>query len=77
MTHVSQSLTFGRVKVGGSAVDRCMFERNFQVDRVGCDYVALWNAFKRLASACSPAEKAALFSGTAARTYQLRIDASA
>ena len=50
---------------------RCMFESNFPVDQLSCDYAVLWNAFKRLASGCSPAEKAALFAGTAARFYRI------
>ena len=50
---------------------RCMFESNFPVDQLSCDYVVLWNAFKRLAAGCSPAEKAALFAGTAARVYRI------
>ncbi|MBN8926296.1 MAG: amidohydrolase [Rhodospirillales bacterium 69-11] len=49
---------------------RCMFESNFPVDKQSCDYTACWNAFKRLAHGAS-AEKAALFSGTAARVYRL------
>ena len=52
-------------------VARCMFESNFPVDRFGATYPALWNAFKRIASGCSANEKAALFSGTAARVYKL------
>ena len=36
-----------------------------------CSYPVLWNAFKRLASGASAAERAALFSGTAARLYRL------
>jgi len=51
--------------------DRCMFESNFPVDRWGCDYATLWNAFKRLAAGASEAETAALFSGTAKRVYRL------
>jgi predicted TIM-barrel fold metal-dependent hydrolase len=51
--------------------DRCMFESNFPVDRWGCDYATLWNAFKRLAAGVSDTEKAALFSGTASRVYRL------
>ena len=51
--------------------DRCMFESNFPVDRGTCDYVTLWNAFKRLASGASPTEKTALFSGTAKRFYKV------
>jgi L-fuconolactonase len=54
--------------------DRCMFESNFPVDRFGCDYVALWNAFKRLAAGYSAADKAALFAGTATRIYRLGGD---
>lgn len=51
--------------------ERCMFESNFPVDRWGCDYATLWNAFKRIADGASDAEKAALFSGTAKRVYRL------
>jgi L-fuconolactonase len=50
---------------------RCMFESNFPVDKGMCGYAVLWNAFKRLAAGASAEEKAALFSGTAARTYRL------
>ena len=51
--------------------DRCMFESNFPVDRWGCDYATLWNAFERIAAGASVAEKADLFSGTARRVYRL------
>jgi predicted TIM-barrel fold metal-dependent hydrolase len=54
-------------------VDRCMFESNFPVDGGACDYATLWNAFKRLAAGASAAEKTALFSGTAQRTYRLDL----
>uniref|UniRef100_UPI0035CC31A8 amidohydrolase family protein n=1 Tax=uncultured Sphingomonas sp. TaxID=158754 RepID=UPI0035CC31A8 len=53
--------------------DRCMFESNFPVDKAMYSYRTLWNAFKRLASDASAAEKAALFAGTAASTYRLAI----
>jgi predicted TIM-barrel fold metal-dependent hydrolase len=53
--------------------DRCMFESNFPVDSGACTYPVLWNAFKRLAAGYSPAEKTALFSGTAARFYSMTI----
>ena len=53
--------------------DRCMFESNFPVDVVSCSYNILWNAFKRLASGYSAAEKAALFHDTASRIYRLDI----
>ena len=51
--------------------ERCTFESNFPVDRMGIGYAGLWNAFKRLAAAASPPEKAALFAGTARRVYRL------
>ncbi|MFM0219189.1 MULTISPECIES: amidohydrolase family protein [Paraburkholderia] len=53
--------------------NRCMFESNFPVDKGMFSYGVLWNAFKRLASAMSANEKAALFSQTAAATYRLAI----
>lgn len=46
-----------------------MFESNFPVDRASCDYVTLWNAFKRITGDASTAEKDALFAGTARRAY--------
>ena len=49
--------------------DRAMFESNYPVDRWGASYPVLWNAFKRIAAGVSPAEKHALFAGTAARVY--------
>jgi L-fuconolactonase len=51
--------------------DRCMFESNFPVDSGSCSYRTLWNTFKRLTTGVSDDEKAALFSGTAARFYRL------
>ena len=53
--------------------DRCMFESNFPVDMGSCDYVTLWNAFKRIAANASADEKTALFSGTASRIYRLSV----
>jgi L-fuconolactonase len=52
--------------------NRCMFESNFPVDKGACSYPVLFNAFKRLASGASAAEKADLFAGTATRFYRLR-----
>ncbi|HZT86419.1 MAG TPA: amidohydrolase family protein [Stellaceae bacterium] len=51
--------------------ERAMFESNFPVDKGSGSYHVFWNAFKRIACGCSPAEKAALFSGTASRFYRL------
>jgi predicted TIM-barrel fold metal-dependent hydrolase len=48
-----------------------MFESNFPPDKQSCGYTELWNAFKRITAAASAAEKAALYSGTAAHVYRL------
>lgn len=50
---------------------RCMFESNFPVEKMGTGYATLWNTFKRLAAGASDTELAALFSETARRTYRL------
>jgi L-fuconolactonase len=50
---------------------RCMFESNFPVDKLGAGYVVLWNAFKRIAADCSADEKRDLFHDTGARVYRL------
>nr|WP_294513626.1 amidohydrolase family protein [uncultured Rhodopila sp.] len=54
-------------------VDRCMFESNFPPDKQSCGYTELWNAFKRITAGASAGEKAALYSGTAARVYRLTV----
>ncbi|MGB0553677.1 MAG: amidohydrolase family protein [Alphaproteobacteria bacterium] len=51
--------------------ERRMVESNFPVEKMGIGYAALWNAFKRITTGASPAEKAAIFHGTARRIYQL------
>jgi predicted TIM-barrel fold metal-dependent hydrolase len=51
--------------------DRCLFESNFPVDKMGIGWVPLWNAFKRITAGASAAEKLALYSGTAKRVYGL------
>jgi predicted TIM-barrel fold metal-dependent hydrolase len=52
--------------------DRCLFESNFPVDRALCDYVTLWNVFKRVTADLSPDDRRKLFSDTARRVYQIR-----
>jgi L-fuconolactonase len=52
-------------------VDRCMFESNFPPDKQSGGYTELWNAFKRITAKATPAEKKALYSGTAAKVYRL------
>ena len=51
--------------------ERCTFESNFPVDKMGTGYATLWNAFKRITAECSQIEKLALYSGTAKRLYHL------
>jgi L-fuconolactonase len=51
--------------------DRCLFESNFPVEKMGIGWVALWNAFKRLTAGASADEKRAMFAGTARRVYRL------
>jgi predicted TIM-barrel fold metal-dependent hydrolase len=50
---------------------RSMFESNFPVDKGSYSYSVFWNACKLLAKGASSAEKADLFSRTAARFYRL------
>jgi predicted TIM-barrel fold metal-dependent hydrolase len=54
---------------------RCMFESNFPVDKGSYSYPVFWNACKLLAKGASPADKADLFAGTAARFYRLDLTA--
>ena len=51
--------------------DRCMFESNFPVDKQWIPCIPLFNAYKRTVSDFSPAEKDALFAGTAVSVYKL------
>lgn len=53
---------------------RCMFESNFPPDKGQCSYQVIFNAFKRIAAQYSEEEKAALFSGTAADFYRLKLE---
>jgi len=50
---------------------RCMFESNFPVEKRANSYVAVWNAFKRIARRYSADERRALFHDTAARVYRI------
>ena len=53
---------------------RCMFESNFPVDKPGCSYATLWNAFKRLSEGYTTGERANLLAGTARNVYRLDVD---
>lgn len=52
---------------------RCMLTSNFPEDRSSISYRMLWNVFKYLSRDLASGEKAAIFSGTSARLYQLDI----
>jgi len=52
---------------------RCMFESNFPVDKVMCDYTVLWNAFKHITAGASSQERHDLFGKTAATFYRLNL----
>ncbi len=53
--------------------DRCMFESNFPVDKQGCSYTVLFNAFQRICDQAgyTKSERADLFAGTARRFYRV------
>jgi predicted TIM-barrel fold metal-dependent hydrolase len=50
---------------------RCIFESNFPMDRLGCSYAVLWNAFKKMATGYSESERDDMVRNTAARAYRL------
>ena len=52
---------------------RAMFESNFPPDKGQCSYQVIFNAFKRIATQYSEAEKTALFSKTASDFYRLGL----
>jgi predicted TIM-barrel fold metal-dependent hydrolase len=52
---------------------RSMYESNFPVQKRWCSYHVCWNAFKRLSAGASADEKAALFSGAAAKAYRIEV----
>ena len=54
--------------------NRCMFESNYPLEKMGTGYTVLWNTFKRTAEHASDCERHALFAGTADRIYRLGLD---
>ncbi|PKW16830.1 amidohydrolase family protein [Saccharopolyspora spinosa] len=52
---------------------RCMFESNFPVDAYLCDYVTVWNIYKRITADLSTSERDALFYTTARTVYGLDL----
>jgi predicted TIM-barrel fold metal-dependent hydrolase len=59
--------------IAAFGADRCMFESNYPSEIGAGGYGTIWNAFKRIAAGACDAEKAALFSGTAARFYRIAM----
>lgn len=53
--------------------NRCLMESNYPPDGRSAGFVPLWNALKYIVRAASADEKAALFHGTAASVYRLRV----
>lgn len=53
---------------------RCMFESDFPVDGRLCDYITLWNSFKKSSIDLNFEERNSLFLGTAARVYRIEIE---
>lgn len=53
---------------------RCMLESNFPADQQSFNFVALWNAFKRLTASLSADERCAMFHDNAARVYRLGLN---
>ena len=51
--------------------ERCLFESNFPMDKLACDYGVLWNAHKKIARGFSADEKAQMFHDVAARVYRI------
>lgn len=64
---------FVETAIGLFGPKRAMFASNFPIDKSAFSYLTLWNAFKQLTAGASAAEKAALFSGTAATAYKLPL----
>ena len=53
--------------------ERTMIGSNFPVDRQTANYSVLWNAYKRATAHYRPAERQALFAGTASRIYRIEM----
>lgn len=54
-------------------VNRCLMESDYPPDGRCAGFVPLWNALKYIFRSASADEKAALFHGTAARVYRIRV----
>lgn len=72
-THADRWRPYIETCIEAFSPDRAMFESNFPVDKLNCDYATLWNAFKRITISYSEQEKAALYARTAIRAYRLDL----
>ncbi|HZV72235.1 MAG TPA: amidohydrolase family protein [Conexibacter sp.] len=52
---------------------RCMLGSNFPVDRGAASYAEIWSGYEQITADLSAAERTALFSGTALRTYHIDL----
>jgi len=52
-------------------VDRVMFASNFPMDKNGCSYTCLWNAYKIMTKDLPMAEREKLFHDNAVKFYRL------
>lgn len=52
-------------------VERCLFGSNFPIEKLWTSYADLDAAYRAATASLSPADKAAVFSGTAKRVYRL------
>ncbi len=52
-------------------MQRCLYESNFPVEKLGTSYAVLLNVFKRILSSFSEDERQAFFAGNASRIYKL------
>jgi predicted TIM-barrel fold metal-dependent hydrolase len=55
-------------------LERCMFESNCPVEKMGVGWVTLWSALKRIAAGASPEAKRFLFSDTAQHVYNPHLE---
>ena len=54
---------------------RCMFASNYPVDSLCADFATIWREFDEATADLTDADRAALFHGTAARVYDIRMEA--
>lgn len=68
----NRSPVLDAIAIFGAA--RCMFASNFPVDSLVADYDTIYEGFKKITADLPPADRDALFGGTAARYYRIDIE---